>query len=64
MDNIAIPPGSYLRTSRCLRVESAEDGGLLIIAECQKKDGSWQESRIKYDIANCDGVLRFAPDGC
>lgn len=59
-----IPPGTYLRTSRNVRVEPAEEGRIWIIAEAQKIDGSWKESRLKYDIANCDGTLQWAPDGC
>lgn len=59
-----IPPGTYSRTSRNVRVEPAEEGRIWLIAECQRADGGWQESRLKYDIANCNGTLKWAPDGC
>ena len=59
-----IPPGTYLRTSRNVSVEPAEEGRIWIVAECQKVDGSWQKNRFKYDLANCDGTLKWAPDGC
>ena len=64
MANNTPPPGTYQRTSRNVRFEPAEEGRHSLVAECQKRDGSWQESRLKYDIANCDGVLKWAPDGC
>jgi hypothetical protein len=59
-----IPPGTYLRTSRNVSVQPAEEGRIYIVAECQKEDGSWQQSKLKYDIANCNGTLKWAPDGC
>lgn len=59
-----IPPGSYLQTSRNVEVKSTDDGRIIIVAECQKIDGSWVQSELKYDIANCNGVLKFAPNGC
>lgn len=61
---LAPPPGTYERTSRNIRVEQAEEGRLLITAECQKSDGTWAQSQLKYDIANCNGVLKWAPNGC
>jgi CVNH domain len=64
MSNTAPPPGTYQQTSRNIRFEPAEQGRFYLIAECQKVDGTWQESKLKYDIANCDGQLKFAPNGC
>ena len=58
------PPGTYERTSRNVRFEDAEEGRHVLVAQCQKIDGTWVESRLKYDIANCNGVLKWAPDGC
>ncbi|MGD8778167.1 MAG: hypothetical protein PVH88_04320 [Ignavibacteria bacterium] len=59
-----IPPGTYLRTSKNVEVVPAEEGRIIIKAETQKADGSWTTSQLKYDIANCNGVLKWAPDGC
>lgn len=59
-----VPPGTYERTSRNIRIEPAEQGRIVIVAECQKVNGTWVESKLKYDIANCDGVLKWAPNGC
>lgn len=59
-----IPPGTYLKTSRNVKVEPAEEGRIWIVAECQRIDGSWKQNKFKYDIANCDGTLTWAPDGC
>ena len=42
------PPGTYQRTSRNIRFEPAEQGRYWLIAECEKEDGSWQQSRLKY----------------
>ena len=58
------PPGTYELTSRNIRVESAEQGRIVLLAECKKVDGTWVQSQLKYDIANCNGVLKWAPDGC
>lgn len=59
MPNNAPPPGSYQQTSRNVQFD-----GNVLTAECKKIDGSWVTSRLKYDIANCDGVLTWAPGGC
>lgn len=59
-----IPPGTYLATSRNVQIQQAEQGRIVITAECQRVDGSWQSSELKYDIANCDGTLTWAPNGC
>ena len=64
MANNSPPPGTYLRTSRNVRFEPAEEGRHVLKAECQRVDGSWQESELKYDIANCNGTLTWAPNGC
>jgi hypothetical protein len=58
------PPGTYERTSRDIQVKQVEEGRILITAECQKTDGTWVKSELKYDIANCNGVLKWAPNGC
>jgi hypothetical protein len=44
--------------------QPAEQGRYVLTALCQKVDGSWVESTLKYDIANCNGVLKWAPTGC
>lgn len=42
--------------------EGADKKGVLS-AECQQRDGSWVKSALKYDIANNNGVLMWAPAG-
>ena len=61
---LTTPPGTYERTSRNIQIVAAEEGRVVITAECQKVDGTWVQSKLKYDIANCNGVLKWAPDGC
>jgi hypothetical protein len=63
-DSTAPPPGTYQATSRNIQFVSAEQGRFTLKAQCQKVDGTWVESTLKYDIANCDGVLKWAPNGC
>lgn len=54
-----IPSGSYAATCKNIKV--------VLTAECQKKDGSWQFSTLDItnydysqgDIANMDGVLKI-----
>lgn len=59
------PVGSYQETSRNIEFSGTPGKTSLILkAQCQKIDGSWVESELKYDIANCDGKLKWAPDGC
>ncbi len=59
-----IPPGTYQLTSRNVRISDAGDGRITITADTQMANGSWTTSSLKYDIANCNGQLKFAPDGC
>jgi hypothetical protein len=63
-DNTSPPPGTYQRTSRNIQFTPLDQGRFLLRAECQKQDGSWAPSELKYDIANCNGVLKWAPNGC
>jgi hypothetical protein len=59
------PAGSYEETSRNIEFSGTPgETPLILKAECQKRDGSWVESELRYDIANCDGKLKWAPDGC
>ncbi len=52
------PSGSYQLTSRNIHLENGE-GGVLLVAECKKIDGTWVRSSLKLgDIANIDGVLK------
>jgi hypothetical protein len=60
----APPPGTYQQTSRNIRFEPAEQGRFTLYATCQKENGQWVDSQLKYDIANCNGVLKWAPNGC
>lgn len=54
----ALPGGSYQRTSRNIRLENGDDGGVYLVAECEKINGDWVESKLALgDIANMDGVL-------
>ena len=52
-------PGSYKRTCRMI---SCDSNGILS-AICQKRDGSWQQTSIDANFANCDGNLTY-PDNC
>jgi hypothetical protein len=53
------PSGSYQQTSRNIRLENGE-GGVYLVAECRKINGSWVSSKLKIeDIANIDGVLKY-----
>ena len=64
MSNTPAPPGSYTATSRNITfTEEAGQKTALLSAECQQRDGSWVPSTLKYDIANNDGVLMWAPAG-
>ena len=59
------PAGSYQITSRNIQFTGTPgETPLILSAECRKKDGTWVKSELKYDIANCDGKLTWAPDGC
>jgi len=60
----AAPAGTYQQTSRNIRFEATEQGRHVLKAECKRTDGTWVESELKYDIANCNGVLKWAPTGC
>ena len=54
------PSGSYQLTSRNIRLENGDGGGVLLVAECKKIDGTWVRSSLKLsDIANIDGVLKY-----
>ncbi|HEV2851178.1 MAG TPA: CVNH domain-containing protein [Thermoanaerobaculia bacterium] len=57
------PPGSYAATSRNITFTEGADKKGLLSAECQQRDGSWVKSALKYDIANNNGVLMWAPAG-
>jgi hypothetical protein len=53
------PGGSYQLTARNIRMTNGSDG-VYLVAECQKRDGSWVESKLKIqDIANIDGTLKY-----
>ena len=54
-----IPSGSYQQTARNVHLENQSDG-VYLVAECQKRDGSWVPSKLKlHDIANNDGKLTY-----
>ena len=56
---VPLPNGSYQRTARNIRLENG-NGGVYLVAEVQKINGSWVESKLKLeDIANCDGNLKY-----
>ncbi|MBQ4811226.1 hypothetical protein J8M20_07755 [Pseudoalteromonas luteoviolacea] len=57
------PPGSYKSSCRNIHFEGIPgETECFIIALCQKEDGTWVESKLKYDIANLDGKLTWSPD--
>ena len=59
------PEGTYQRTCRDIQFVGPDaDGRYIITAECRTVSGQWKETELKYDIANCDGNLTWAPDGC
>lgn len=53
-------PGSYKYT--CYDI-SCDDYTGIVTATCQKRDGSWQNTSIDANFANCDGYLTY-PDYC
>ncbi|SHO56649.1 CVNH domain-containing protein [Vibrio quintilis] len=58
-----IPPGSYEETSKDIHFEGTPGKtDCYLIATCKKSDGSWIESRLKYNIANLNGELKWAPN--
>jgi hypothetical protein len=56
------PPGSYQQTSQNIQFTPNGSGGGVLTATCRRIDGSWVQSTLQYDIANCDGVLTY--NGC
>ena len=56
------PPGSYQQTSRNIVFTPDGGGGGTLTASCQTIDGNWVQSTLKYDVANCNGVLTYG--GC
>jgi len=54
-----LPGGSYQLTARNIHMEN-KNGGVYLVAECKKIDGSWAASSLKIqDIANIDGILKY-----
>ena len=54
-----LPSGSYQLSSRNIHMENGS-GGVYLVAECQKRDGTWVTSKLKIqDIANIDGQLKY-----
>ena len=55
----ALPPGDYQKTCQNVHVNADE-----LVASCQKKDGSWQDTTLKHvnecggQIINDNGTLR------
>ncbi len=59
------PEGTYQRTCRNVKFVGPDSNGRYVIkAECETVSGQWVETELKYDIANCDGKLTWAPNGC
>jgi hypothetical protein len=59
------PPGSYTLT--CTNITFTGTPGktpLTLSATCKKSNGGTQQTTLKYDIANCNGTLKWAPNGC
>ena len=54
----ALPPGDYQKSCQNIHVEDSD-----LVASCQKKDGSWKDTRLKNanscggQIVNIDGNL-------
>ncbi len=63
-----IPAGSYLLTSTDVTLTNNNGGGsapYTLKANAQQKDGSYVAASLNYDIANCNGVLKWNPKyGC
>lgn len=54
-----LPSGSYQQSARNIYLENGSDG-VYLVAEVQKINGSWVQSRLKLeDIANIDGTLKY-----
>lgn len=63
--NVAPPPGSYTLTCKSITFTGTPGKTpLTLSASCQTSNGQWQQTSLKYDIANCNGSLKWAPNGC
>lgn len=63
--NVPAPPGSYTLT--CSNITFTGTPGqtpLTLSATCQTANGGTQQTTLQYDIANCNGTLKWAPNGC
>ena len=63
--NVPAPPGSYTLT--CNNITFTGTPGqtpLTLSANCQTASGGWNQTSLAYDIANCNGNLQWAPNGC
>ena len=63
--NVPAPPGSYTLT--CNNIKFTGTPGqtpLTLSATCQTANGGTQQTTLPYDIANCNGTLKWAPNGC
>ena len=62
---VAAPPGSYTLT--CSNITFTGTPGktpLTLSATCKTSNGGSHQTSLKYDIANCNGTLKWAPNGC
>lgn len=57
------PPGTYLTTCRDVSFRHDDDGHYTLRAVCKRLNGSEQPFELKYDIANNNGKLEWAPHG-
>ena len=63
--NVPAPPGSYTLT--CSNISFTGTPGqtpLKLSATCKTSNGGSQQTTLAYDIANCNGTLKWAPNGC
>ena len=62
---VPIPPGSYTLT--CSQISFTGNPGqtpLTLSATCKTINGGTQQTTLTYEIANCNGTLTWAPNGC
>jgi hypothetical protein len=63
--SVPAPPGSYTLT--CTNITFTGTPGktpLNLTATCRESNGTMKQTTLKYDIANCNGTLKWAPNGC
>lgn len=58
------PAGTYARTCQNISFNPTGNDRWLLKATCKNVQGNPVQTELLYDIANCDGKLKWAPGGC